>query len=97
MIIGTDTLDEGHRKVFNVLLGIIEARERVEEAYDLKEHREIVYAAFEVNEILRAMENDLRRELVVVAMGRGAEPSEIVWFVEEDNESRKVKIVVEDE
>ena len=97
MIIGTDTLDEEHKKVFNVLIGIMDARNRVEESFDLKEHREIVYAAFEANEILRAMENDLRRELGSIAVGMGTEPGEIIWFVDEDDENRGVKIVVEDE
>ena len=97
MIIGTEALDEGNRKVFNVLLGIIEARERDEEAYDLKEHWEIVQAALEASEILRAMESSLQRELEAIAVSRDADPGEIVWFVDEDDENRAVKIVVSDE
>lgn len=97
MIIGTDTLDNGPKDVFNVLIGLIEARERVEEAYDLKEHWEIVQAALEANAILQASENSLRRELEAIAVFRGAEPGEIVWSVDEDDESREVKIVVSDE
>lgn len=97
MIIGTGSLDEGNRKVFNVLLGLIEARKRVEEAYDLKEHWEIVQAALEASEILRSIESSLRRELEAIAISRGAEHGEIVWFVDEDDENRSVKIVVSDE
>ena len=97
MIIGTESLDKGLRDVFNVLYGITEARKRVEESYDLKEHWEIVQAALEANEILRAVENSLRHELEAIAIGRDAEPGEIVWFVDEDDENRNVKIVVPDE
>ena len=97
MIIGTDTLDNGTKDVFNVLVGIIEARKHVEEAYDLKEHWEIVQAALEANAILQSSENSLRRELEAIAVSRDAEPGEIVWFVDEDDENRSVKIVVEDE
>lgn len=97
MIISTETLDNRLKDVFNVLVGLTEARKRVEEAYSLKEHREILYAALEANEILRAMENDLRQELESIAVGMDAEPGEIVWFVDEDDESREVKIVVPDE
>ena len=97
MIISTETLDNGQKDVFNVLIGLIEARERVEEAYDLKEHWEIVQAALEANAILQASENSLRREFESIAVSMGAEPGEIVWFVDEDDENRSIKIVVEDE
>ena len=97
MIIGTDTLDNGIKDVFSVLYGTIEARKRVEEAYDLKEHWEIVQAALEANAILKAIENSLRRELEAIAVGMDAEPGEIVWFVDENDENRNVKIVVPDE
>lgn len=97
MIISTETLDNELRGVFNALVGIIEARKHVEEAYDLKEHWEIVQAALEANAILQASENSLRRELEAIAVSRDADPGEIVWFVDEDDENRAVKIVVSDE
>ena len=97
MIIGTDSLDNSSRGVFNVLIGLIKARKHVEEAYDLKEHWEIVQAALEANAILQASENSLRHELEAIAVSRDAEPGEIVWFVDEDDEDRSVKIVVSDE